>query len=120
MARIEITGVDLNFRVASEHQHRVLFWGILGAFVMRATLIITGTVLVTRFHWLIYLFGGFLVFTGVKMLLSKDEEAGDPEQQAVVRFARRVLPHDTRRHRRRRTGQKDIRHPAYPEHGCNR
>jgi tellurite resistance protein TerC len=81
------------FRVASEHQHRVLFWGILGAFVMRATLIITGTVLVTRFHWLIYLFGGFLLFTGVKMLLSKEEEAaGDPEQQAVVRFARRVLP----------------------------
>ncbi|WP_224241626.1 TerC family protein [Hyalangium gracile] len=81
------------FRVAPEHQHRVLFWGILGAFLMRATLIITGTALVTRFHWLIYIFGAFLVFTGVKMLLSKEDgEAADPEQQAVVKFARRVLP----------------------------
>jgi tellurite resistance protein TerC len=81
------------FRVALEHQHRVLFWGILGAFVMRATLIITGAALVSRFHWLIYLFGAFLLFTGVKMLFSKEEdEAADPEQRAVVKFARRVLP----------------------------
>jgi len=81
------------FRVAPEHQHRVLFWGIVGAFIMRATLIITGTALVSRFHWLMYLFGAFLVFTGIKMLLSKEEEeAADPEQKAVVRFARRVLP----------------------------
>jgi tellurite resistance protein TerC len=81
------------FRVAPEHQHRVLFWGIVGAFIMRATLIITGTALVSRFHWLMYLFGAFLVFTGIKMLLSREEgEAADPEQQAVVRFARRVLP----------------------------
>jgi tellurite resistance protein TerC len=71
----------------------VLFWGIIGAFVMRATLIITGTTLVSRFHWLINLFGAFLVFTGVKMLVSKEkEEASDPEQSVVVRFARRVLP----------------------------
>jgi tellurite resistance protein TerC len=81
------------FRVAQEHQHRVLFWGILGAFVMRATLIITGTALVGRFHWLIYLFGAFLLFTGVKMMVSKEEdEAADPEQRMVVKFARRVLP----------------------------
>jgi tellurite resistance protein TerC len=81
------------FRVAPEHQHRVLFWGIVGAFIMRATLIITGTALVSRFHWLMYLFGAFLIFTGLKMLLSKsDHEGADPEQQAVVRFARRVLP----------------------------
>ena len=67
------------FRVALEHQHRVLFWGIIGAFLMRATLIITGAALVSRFHWLIYLFGAFLLFTGVKMLFSKDEEeAADP------------------------------------------
>jgi tellurite resistance protein TerC len=81
------------FRVAPEHQHRVLFWGIIGAFIMRATLIITGTALVSRFHWLMYLFGAFLLFTGGKMLLSKEEEeAADPEQGLVVRFARRVLP----------------------------
>nr|WP_274622625.1 TerC family protein [Myxococcus fulvus] len=79
------------FRVAPEHQHRVLFWGILGAFVMRAVLIIAGTALVSRFHWLIYLFGAFLVFTALKMLFSKDEEI-DPEQQGIVKLARRVLP----------------------------
>ncbi len=80
------------FRVVPEVQHRVLFWGIVGAFIMRAVLILAGTALVQRFHWLIYLFGAFLVFTAVKMLLSKDEEAADPEQQAIVKFARRVLP----------------------------
>jgi tellurite resistance protein TerC len=79
------------FRVAPEHQHRVLFWGIVGAFVMRAVLIIAGTALVKEFHWLIYLFGAFLVFTAIKMLLSK-EEAVDPEQQGIVKLARRVLP----------------------------
>jgi len=80
------------FRVAPEHQHRVLFWGIIGAFLMRAVLIIAGTALVKEFHWLIYLFGAFLVFTAGKMLLSKEDDAADPEQGVVVRFARRVLP----------------------------
>ncbi|XXF79586.1 TerC family protein [Myxococcaceae bacterium GXIMD 01537] len=80
------------FRVAPEVQHRVLFWGIIGAFVMRAVLIIAGTSLVQRFHWLIYLFGAFLVFTAVKMMVSKDDEAADPEQGFVVKLARRVLP----------------------------
>lgn len=79
------------FRVAPEHQHRVLFWGIIGAFIMRAVLILAGTALVKEFHWLIYLFGAFLVFTAVKMLISKDEDV-DPEQKAVVKLARRVLP----------------------------
>ena len=79
------------FRVAPEHQHRVLFWGIVGAFIMRAVLIIAGTALVKEFHWLIYLFGAFLVFTAIKMLLSK-EEAVDPEQKGIVKLARRVLP----------------------------
>ncbi len=79
------------FRVAPEHQHRVLFWGIVGAFIMRAVLIIAGTALVKEFHWLIYLFGAFLVFTAIKMLVSK-EEAVDPEQKGIVKFARRVLP----------------------------
>ncbi|EAU69475.1 membrane protein, TerC family [Stigmatella aurantiaca DW4/3-1] len=79
------------FRVAAEHQHRVLFWGIVGAFIMRAVLIIAGAALVTRFHWIIYLFGAFLVFTAVKMLVSKDEEV-DPEQKWIVRMARKTLP----------------------------
>ncbi|MBN1204423.1 MAG: TerC family protein [Myxococcaceae bacterium] len=80
------------FRVALEHQHRVLFWGIIGAFIMRAVLIIAGTALVKEFHWLIYLFGAFLVFTAVKMFFSKEDDDADPEQKLVVRFSRRVLP----------------------------
>ncbi len=80
------------FRVVPEVQHRVLFWGIVGAFIMRAVLIITGTALVQRFHWLLYLFGAFLVFTAVKMAFSKDDDAADPEQTLVVRLARRMLP----------------------------
>ena len=79
------------FRVEPVHQHRVLYWGILGAFLMRATLIILGASLVSRFNWLIYLFGAFLVFTAVKMFFQGDEEV-DPEQQAIVRWSRRLLP----------------------------
>lgn len=79
------------FRVAPELQHRVLFWGIIGAFVMRAVLIIAGAALVQRFHWLMYVFGAFLVYTAVKMQFSEDEEM-DPEQKGIVKFARRVLP----------------------------
>ncbi|HZI03675.1 MAG TPA: TerC family protein [Archangium sp.] len=80
------------FRVAPTVQHRVLFWGIVGAFIMRAVLIITGTALVQRFHWLLYIFGAFLVFTAVKMAFSKDDDAADPEQTFIVRMARRMLP----------------------------
>lgn len=80
------------FRVPRQVQHRVLFWGILGAFVMRAGLIITGAALVSRFHWLIYLFGAFLVFTAVKMAFAKDGEEAEPEQSLVVKVARRLLP----------------------------
>ncbi len=80
------------FRVAPEVQHRVLFWGIVGAFLMRAVLIITGTALVQRFHWLLYIFGAFLVVTAAKMAFSKDDDAADPEQTLIVRMARRLLP----------------------------
>ncbi|WNG24604.1 TerC family protein [Cystobacter fuscus] len=80
------------FQVPLVVQHRVLFWGILGAFVMRAALILTGTALVQRFHWLLYLFGAFLIFTAVKMAFSKDEDAAEPEQSLVMRLGRRFLP----------------------------
>ncbi len=80
------------FRVSPEVQHRVLFWGIVGAFIMRAVLIITGTALVQRFHWLLYIFGAFLVVTAAKMAFSKDDDAADPEQTLIVRMARRLLP----------------------------
>jgi tellurite resistance protein TerC len=79
------------FRVAPEYQHRLLFWGVLGAFVLRASLILAGTTLISHFHWVLYLFGAFLVFTAGRMLFSKEEEA-DPERGLPLRFARRVLP----------------------------
>jgi tellurite resistance protein TerC len=78
------------FRVAPQYQHNLLFWGVLGAFVMRASLIVLGTALVSRFHWVLYLFGAFLVFTGLRMLLTKGEES-DPEVSVPLRLARRFL-----------------------------
>jgi tellurite resistance protein TerC len=79
------------FRVPSKYQHRVLFWGVLGALVMRVTIIILGTALINRFHWILYLFGAFLVYTGIKMLIQEDEEL-DPEQSTVVRVLTRFVP----------------------------
>lgn len=79
------------FRVPAHQQHRVLFWGILGALAMRAVFILAGTALIARFHWTMYLFGVFLVVTGVRMLRSRGEE-GQPENNLMVRLARRVLP----------------------------
>jgi tellurite resistance protein TerC len=69
----------------------VLFWGILGALVMRVTFILTGVELIHRFHWLIYIFGGFLIYTGIKMLTSGDVKI-DPERNPLVKLARRVMP----------------------------
>jgi tellurite resistance protein TerC len=79
------------FKVPAHQQHRVLFWGIVGALAMRAVFIVAGTALIARFHWTMYLFGVFLVVTGVKMLFSRGEE-GHPEDNVMVRLARRVLP----------------------------
>jgi tellurite resistance protein TerC len=79
------------FRVPEEFQHRVLFWGILGALLMRGAMIWAGVELINRFDWLLYLFGGFLVFTGTKMLFAKDEGV-DPEKSLVVRIAKKLLP----------------------------
>lgn len=79
------------FQVPSAYQHKVLFWGILGALVMRVTFILTGVALIHRFHWLIYIFGGFLIYTGIKMLTSGDVKI-DPEKNPLVKLARRVMP----------------------------
>ena len=79
------------FQVPSAYQHKVLFWGILGALVMRVTFIPTGVELIHRFHWLIYIFGGFLIYTGIKMLTSGDVKI-DPEKNPLVKLARRVMP----------------------------
>jgi tellurite resistance protein TerC len=79
------------FKVPAQYQHRVLFWGIVGAAVMRLVFILAGVGLLERFHWLIYVFGAFLVVTGVKMALPKKEEF-EPEKNIVVRLFRRFYP----------------------------
>jgi tellurite resistance protein TerC len=84
------------FKVAEQHQHRVLFWGILGAAVMRAVFILAGVELISRFEWIIYLFGAFLVFTGIKLAIpKKEEDSFDPEKNFAVRWVRRILPLST-------------------------
>lgn len=77
-----------HFAVPPQYQYRVLFWGILGALVLRATLILTGAAIIEAFHWVIYLFGAFLIFTGIKMLVAVGEEP-DIENNRVVGFMRR-------------------------------
>ena len=79
------------FAVPAQFQHRVLFWGILGALIMRGLFIGVGAALLARFEWIIYLFGALLVITGIRMAVKQDEEF-DGEQNAVVRLVRRVLP----------------------------
>ena len=79
------------FQVRLEYQHRVLFWGILGALIMRGVMIGVGAALVAKFHWILYFFGGFLVITGFKMIFA-DDEGVHPEHNPVVRLARRFFP----------------------------
>jgi tellurite resistance protein TerC len=77
--------------IPAAYQHRVLFWGILSALALRAALIGAGAALLERFHWVIYVFGGFLVLTGARLLLAP-EAAPDPARSALFRAVRRVLP----------------------------
>ena len=79
------------FAVPPLYQHRVLFWGILGALVMRAFMIVAGTVLITKFAWIIYIFGAFLILTGIKMIVKREEEI-HPERNPVVRWFKKLMP----------------------------
>ncbi len=79
------------FSTPKEYQHRVLFWGILGALVLRASFIAAGSALIDRFHWMIYVFGAFLIFTGIKMFLQGDEKIA-PDRNPAVRLLERWLP----------------------------
>jgi len=79
------------FAVPAQYQHRVLFWGILGALIMRGLFIGLGAALLARFEWIIYVFGALLIVTGVRMAVKQDEEF-DAEQNPVVKAVRRVLP----------------------------
>jgi len=79
------------FRVPKEQQHRVLFWGILGALFMRGAMIGLGAALIRQFHWTLYVMGGFLVFTGIKMLFV-DDDGVHPEKNLFIRLAKRFFP----------------------------
>jgi tellurite resistance protein TerC len=78
------------FRVPYVHQHKVLFWGILGALIMRALFILVGITLIQKFHWVIYIMGAFLIVTGIKMATQKDEQI-NPERNPVLRLIRRFV-----------------------------
>ena len=79
------------FKVPAKYQHRVLFWGVMGALVMRVTIILLGSALIERFHFILYLFGAFLIYTGIKMLFQEDEEI-DPENSAIIKVMTRFVP----------------------------
>ena len=80
------------FKVPENYQHRVLFWGIIGALLLRGVMIVAGSALVTRFSWTLYIFGAFLVFTGIKMAVQNDQNAYNPERDPVLRLSRRLIP----------------------------
>jgi tellurite resistance protein TerC len=79
------------FRVPSNYQHKVLFWGIIGALVMRGVFIFAGVTLIRRFHWIIYVFGVFLIYTGIQLFRQKEQEI-HPEQNPVLKLFRRWVP----------------------------
>jgi tellurite resistance protein TerC len=101
------------FAVPALYQHRVLFWGILGALVMRAIFIFAGAALLSAFHWIIYIFGAFLLLTGVKLLLKRNEHP-NPEKNPVLRLLRRVMPMTNQYHGQRFTIMQNGRRLATP------
>ena len=80
------------FSVKAQYQHKILFWGILGALVMRAIFIFAGITLINRFHWIVIIFGGFLIYTGIRMLFQKEEISVEPEKNRIVKLFRKFLP----------------------------
>ena len=80
------------FKVESKLQHRVLFWGVLGAIVLRAIFIFAGVALINQFHWIIYIFGAFLIYTGIKMLFEDDDKEVHPDKNPVVKWVKRIYP----------------------------
>ncbi|MEO8380711.1 MAG: TerC family protein [Acidobacteriota bacterium] len=81
-----------SFAVPKMYQHRVLFWGVLGAIIMRAIFIGLGAALVSRFHWIMYVFGAILIFTGFKLMRQGDDHDPHPERNPIYKFARRLIP----------------------------
>ena len=86
------------FAVPPIYQHRVLFWGILGALIMRGAMIAIGATLIAEFHWILYIFGVFLIVTAVKMLVIKTDQT-DPSKNIIVRWTRKLFPVTSKFHR---------------------
>ena len=86
------------FKLEEKYHHRVLFWGILGAVIFRAVFIGFGWVVISRFHWVLYIFGVILIYTGIKLLLDKKEEHIDFEQNKIIKFAKKFLPFSPNHH----------------------
>ena len=80
------------FKIEQKFQHKILFWGIIGAIIMRAVFIFAGVALIERFAWIMYIFGAFLVYTGIKMLFEKEENEYDPNQNVLIRGFKKVFP----------------------------
>jgi len=80
------------FNIERKHQHRLLFWGVLGAIVLRAAMILAGSALLDRFHFLIYIFGAILLFTGIKFLSKKETDHFEPKKSKIYRLAQKFLP----------------------------
>jgi len=101
------------FRVPLELQHRVLFWGILGAVILRGFMIAVGVSLINRFDWIVYVFGALLIYTAIKMMLLRHETV-EPEENTLVRLARRWLPFTDRYHGKHFFVKLDERNVATP------
>lgn len=86
------------FKLEEKYHHRVLFWGILGAIVFRGLFILTGSIIIEQFHWILYVFGAILLYTGFKLLRDKKEEHINFHDSKVLKFARKFLPFTTNHH----------------------
>ncbi|MGV8151422.1 MAG: TerC family protein [Candidatus Woesearchaeota archaeon] len=83
--------IFMSFKVEPKYQHRILFWGIVGAIVLRGLLILAGSALVEKFHWIFYVFGIFLIYSGIHMIFKKDEDF-DPHKSWIVRVLHKIVP----------------------------
>lgn len=80
------------FKIESKYQHKILFWGIIGAIIMRAVFIFAGVALIHRFNWVMYIFGAFLLYTGIKMLFEKEEDEYNPNKNFFIRGFKKIFP----------------------------
>lgn len=87
-----IAVIFASFRIPRIYQHRVLFWGIIGAIAFRAVMILFGVILINKFSWMTYLFGAFLIFTAIKMMAKKEDEEFDPKKSFIYKLLKKIVP----------------------------